>query len=521
MYNQNLQLIIPMSGIGKRFKEAGYKDPKPLIEVDGKPIIEHVVNIFKNPKDIIFICNEKHLKETNMREILLRISPQAKIYSVPDENRRGPVDAVLQIADFIDDDKETIVSYCDYGTRWDYEGFLNDVKEKDSDGAIICYTGFHPHMLGSDNYAFVKMAGDRAEKIQEKMPFTDKKMAELASNGAYYFSTGRLVKTYFQKLIDLNHHVNNEFYVSLVYNLLIQDGLKVTTYLIKNMLQWGTPKDLEEYKSWSNYFLNKKEVKSANPPGTTLILPMAGSGSRFAEKGYKDPKPFIDVDGSPMFVKAIEGLPKNDKTTLVCLNDHLKLFDDDIVEKTNIVSLLTKTDGQAITSKIGIENSLLNKNSPIFISSCDNSVSFDDSKYLELVNDKSIDVIVWAFKDCVTSQRNPDMYSWLSVDDGFITNVSTKKFNGESHAIIGTFFFRKPKFFLDALEFNVANKIKTNGEYYIDDVIQQNIKSGLRVKLFEVDSYICWGTPNDYQVYNYWLNYFIKKNETITNIFRV
>ena len=31
-----------MSGVGNRFIEAGYQDPKPLIIVDGKPIIEHV-----------------------------------------------------------------------------------------------------------------------------------------------------------------------------------------------------------------------------------------------------------------------------------------------------------------------------------------------------------------------------------------------------------------------------------------------------------------------------------------------
>ena len=113
-------------------------------------------------------------------------------------------------------------------------------------------------MLGSDNYAFVKMEDDRAVAIQEKKPFTNNKMAELASNGTYYFKTGRIVKDKFKELIDLNHSLNNEFYVSLVYNLLIKDGLLVTTFLIENMLQWGTPYDLENYKGWSEYFSNMK-----------------------------------------------------------------------------------------------------------------------------------------------------------------------------------------------------------------------------------------------------------------------
>ena len=37
--SRNIQLVIPMSGMGQRFVDAGYKDPKPLIQVDNKPII--------------------------------------------------------------------------------------------------------------------------------------------------------------------------------------------------------------------------------------------------------------------------------------------------------------------------------------------------------------------------------------------------------------------------------------------------------------------------------------------------
>ena len=120
-----MQIIIPMSGLGQRFINAGYDMPKPLIEVDGKPIIEHVVNLFPRENNIKFICNNKHLKETNMREILNSFCPQGEIYDVPVEGRQGPVHAVSLIFNNIDDNKEVIVSYCDYGTWWDYEKFLN------------------------------------------------------------------------------------------------------------------------------------------------------------------------------------------------------------------------------------------------------------------------------------------------------------------------------------------------------------------------------------------------------------
>jgi bifunctional N-acetylglucosamine-1-phosphate-uridyltransferase/glucosamine-1-phosphate-acetyltransferase GlmU-like protein len=65
--------------------------------------------------------------------------------------------------------------------------------------------------------------------------------------------------------------------------------------------------------------------------------------------------------------------------------------------------------------------------------------------------------------------------------------------------------------FRNGLNKNIEENITTNGEFYVDDIINQNIKAGLKVKLFEVDHYICWGTPNDYKTYNYWSEYFNAK----------
>jgi len=77
----NVKLIIPMSGVGKRFIDAEYNIPKPIINVDGQPIIAHILNLFPGVTDVTFICNENHLVETNMRDILVSLSPKCKIFS--------------------------------------------------------------------------------------------------------------------------------------------------------------------------------------------------------------------------------------------------------------------------------------------------------------------------------------------------------------------------------------------------------------------------------------------------------
>ena len=69
-------------------------------------------------------------------------------------------------------------------------------------------------------------------------------------------------------------------------------------------------------------------------------------------------------------------------------------------------------------------------------------------------------------------------------------------------------FFRKARYFIDGLIQNTIKNIRTNNEFYVDDVLNQNIESGLNVKVFEVENYICWGTPDDYKTYQYWSEFF-------------
>lgn len=514
-----MQIIIPLSGIGKRFIDAGYNIPKPLILIDNIPMIEHVINLFSNENNFIFICNDKHLKETNMREILEKKVPSCKIVEVSVNDRKGPVYAVLQAYNYIDDNDEIIVSYCDYGTEWNYNDFLNKVHSSNVDGAIPSYIGFHPHMLGSDHYAYIQHENMFLKKIQEKKPFTNDKMCEYASNGTYYFKSGALLKKYFKMLIDNNININGEYYVSMVYNLLVEDNLKVLIYEIDKMLQWGTPYDLEVYNMWSSYFKKKMtKMKLLKDDNTITILPMAGKGSRFSMMGYTTPKPFLEIEGLPMIVQALNSLPKTKELIIITLKEHVYKYPFCFEQIKNYYPNMTLkiiddvTDGQATTCSVIIDN--LYDDKPILISACDNGAYYDVEEYNKLLKDESIDVIVWSFNNNPTSKLYPYMYAWLDIDDNNnIQNVSVKKpLNNKPniHAIIGTMYFRKSKIFKEGFKYIKTHKIQTNGEYYVDDLLNPLIKMGYKIKIFPVDYYLCWGTPNDYKTYLYWENFFNK-----------
>ena len=115
-----------MSGFGERFRRAGYQVPKPLIEVEGRPIIAHVVEMFPGEADFIFICNEEHLgnPDYRMESVLRQICPTGRIIGIP-AHKLGPVHAVLQVEQMIDPDRPVVVNYCDFTCYWAYEDFTH------------------------------------------------------------------------------------------------------------------------------------------------------------------------------------------------------------------------------------------------------------------------------------------------------------------------------------------------------------------------------------------------------------
>ena len=498
-----------MSGMSNRFTDAGYTIPKYLIEVDGKRVIQHIVDLYPKNCEFIFIINDKHKKDTDIVNILDKLVDKKEIVTIS-RHKKGPVFTVSEFQHLIDDDEQVIINYCDFSMYWDYRHFKKFVDETGCDGCVVCYTGFHPHMLGSDNYAFCSCELNDKNKIveiREKQPFTDDKMSEFASTGTYYFKKGSYVKKYFKQLIDEDFNINGEYYVSLVYNLLIRDGLDNRVYEIPYMLQWGTPFDLDVYISWSNYYRKalegQKEIKLEN---CILALPMAGAGSRFSKEGYDQPKPFIQVNGKNMVEQAVRCLPKTDDIIYACLKGHQS-------PGQNTVWIDEVLDGQACTTE-RIFN-VCDSNSSILISACDNGVFYDADKFLDLVNDQTNDIIVWTYRNNYTSHLQPEAYSWVKCDDdGNVSRVDVKKFTGidtvKEFAIVGTMFFRNKEIFTNSIQKLYEKNSRVNGEFYIDSMLNVAIELGYKVKNFEVDNYICWGTPNDLKTYEYWQRFFDK-----------
>lgn len=504
------QLVIPMSGTGERFQRAGYKLPKPLIPVDGKPIIAHVLDMYPGWEDVVFVVNEEHLevKSWNLERTLKDLRPKGKIVPIA-KHKKGPAWAVKQASQYIDRAKPVVANYCDFTCRWNHEEFdkklISGVQ-----GLIPTYTGFHPHMLRSTAFAYVKKEGSRVVDIQEKQPWTLDPFSEEASSGTYAFGSGQMMLDAIDEQIESNDSLNGEFYLSLTYKSMLKRGMNVETFLIDYFMQWGTPEDLQDYEYWSETLKKLSRSKVSKTHSFESLILAAGEGRRFAEQGYLLPKPLIEVSGSPMVGQVSKGLGTF-AVAVVSRSDlpNRKMLDN-YLEKNNFQTLHVDsvTSGQAESAYLGLK--MMNANemkNPIFIGACDSLMI--PGKDLEDSVMASNEIWVWTQENYRPGVINPLAYGWVERDpaNDLLLDVAVKSLQTVSvqwEVITGTFTFGDAKSALSILKEFLSFGEKVNGESYLDSLLDFALQREWIVRIKHPDFFVSLGTPDELNTFEYW-----------------
>lgn len=539
-----MNVIIPMTGYGSRFVAAGYQELKPFIRVMGRPVIEWIVkDMYPADVNIIFVCRGEHLmKDAFMRERLLLLAPEAKIVSIEDWVKKGPVYDVLRgyrellAQQAIDAQEPCIINYCDFYMQWDYAAFAKEAAERGCDGAVPCYSGFHPNLLPEKNYyaSCLTDAQDDLIEIREKYSFEKDKTKAKHSPGVYYFAGGAVMEKYCQILTEHEEcAINGEYYASLPYNFMVQDGLKVWVPVnVEYFCQWGTPEDMQEFVYWTD-LIRKSEAAphtgGAESPGAEeemqgrILIPMAGAGQRFADAGYTVHKPAImTVDRAtgqekPMVVCATKDLPgvAADGSNVIYVDRNFHKTDsvEDAIRawypQAAFITVDHLTEGQACTCMLA--EPYLDPEQPLLIAGCDNGMDIDRDAFDALT--KECDCIVFTYRHNEAVLANPNAYGWMIADaDGNITGTSIKKAISDSPmedpAVVATFWFRRAAVFIEATKKMIAENDRINGEFYVDQTVKHVLDLGYRAKIFDIDRYVGWGTPADYEGYQKTWNYF-------------
>jgi HAD superfamily hydrolase (TIGR01509 family) len=231
----NLNIVIPMAGSGKRFKAAGYTFPKPLIDVNGKSMIQVVKENLNIEGQFIFIVDADHYAQYNLGYMLSAIAPGCQVI-VESGERKGAVWSVLKARKYIDNDKQLLLANSDQFIEWDSSDFMYQMQSNYVDGGIPVFKNSHP------KWSYAKVEDGYVTKVAEKQVISDN-----ATVGLYFWKHGSDFVKYADQMIKKGIKTNNEFYVCPVYNQAIEDGKRIKTYEVDKMSGLGTPEDLERF----------------------------------------------------------------------------------------------------------------------------------------------------------------------------------------------------------------------------------------------------------------------------------
>ena len=233
----DMNVLIPMAGAGSRFEQAGYTFPKPLIEVNGKPMIQVVVENLNIDAKHIFIVQKSHYEKYNLKYLLnLITNNNCEIVQV-NGITEGAACTTLLAKELIDNDEPLVMANSDQFLEWDSNEFMYSMVADDVDGGIVSFEATHP------KWSFAKLGEDGfVTEVAEKKPISN-----IATVGVYYWSRGSDYVKYAEQMIEKDIRTNNEFYVCPVYNEAIGDEKKVKVFSIDKMWGLGTPEDLGEY----------------------------------------------------------------------------------------------------------------------------------------------------------------------------------------------------------------------------------------------------------------------------------
>ena len=240
--DSKLNVLIPMAGAGSRFAQQGYTFPKPLIEVNGKPMIQVVVENLNIEAHYIFIVQQEHYEKYNLKYLLNLIAPNCDIVQV-NGITEGAACSTLLAKDYINSDAPLVMANSDQYVEWNSNECMYAFTADEIDGGIVTFESSHP------KWSYAKLGSDGfVSEVAEKKPISNE-----ATVGIYYWKHGSDYVKYAEDMIAKNIRVNNEFYVCPVFNQAIEDDKKIKVKRVNKMWGIGTPEDLE------NFLKNYKE----------------------------------------------------------------------------------------------------------------------------------------------------------------------------------------------------------------------------------------------------------------------
>ena len=235
-----MNIVIPAAGRGERFTAGGFTVPKPIIDVNGKPMLQAAVESLGLDGQYIFIVYDYENEEFNARikKAIYDSCKNPKIIKI-NYTTHGPAASALMAKELINNDESLVITNCDQIMKWSARQFHEATENRHIDGLVVTYDNSTP----KNSYVKLDEFG-WAEEFAEK-----KVISNYSLNGIHYWSKGKSFVDSAEAMINKNIRVNNEFYISETYNQLIHVGYNIGIHHISahQHCAIGTPEDLKRY----------------------------------------------------------------------------------------------------------------------------------------------------------------------------------------------------------------------------------------------------------------------------------
>lgn len=234
--NKNINILIPMAGEGQRFINKGYLEPKPLININNKKMIELVYNNINTNGNYIYVAKKQHIDQYDLQNAISSFCKNFTLIS-QDKKLDGAVKSCLLAKDLINNDDPLIIANSDQYISWDSKKTINFFLKSGIDGAILTFKA------NDSKWSYIKRNKyNTVSAVAEKNIISNE-----ATCGIYFWRKGSDFVKYAEQMIEKNIKTNNEFYVCPVYNEAIEDEKIIIGYLVDEMHGLGTPEDLDAF----------------------------------------------------------------------------------------------------------------------------------------------------------------------------------------------------------------------------------------------------------------------------------
>jgi dTDP-glucose pyrophosphorylase len=216
-----------------------------------------------------------------------------------------------------------------------------------------------------------------------------------------------------------------------------------------------------------------------------IVIPMAGAGSRFASKGYLDPKPLIKVDGVQMIRLVIENLKpaQPHRFIFICQRAHLEAYElqsklEEWAPGCAVLTVDGVTEGAACTVLTARE--LINNDAPLMIANSDQYVDVDVNEYLSYMHNHHLDGLI------MTMKASDPKWSFVGLNNENLVTEVVEKVVISDEATVGIYNFRSGREFVAAADDMIQKNLRVNNEFYVAPVYNQLINEGANVGVFNV-----------------------------------